>query len=693
MSSNLSGAANSIKNFLNGVSAAFSGAVSGKLYPTGGLEQLSEVDTSNWNKLPTPYTFSVLSTSGTFRAGGFKDFPLPIAPSKITQSETPAKSIKATQGGTVVTHSGNRYKKLTIEGTTGINPNRGMSGVDASTGRAIAKPAGLEFSSGFEVFLELRNWFRAYNDFQILNPDSAKNYRLVFKNFKDGEFLVVELLDFTMDRQAERPLLYDYKLEFRVLAHFKFDSPFSFWDDLDKQINKITGKIDLAMGIFLGAQETLRKIESAYDSTLLEPLRKVNLAAKALAGTIITAMDMGKRILKNTLTAAKCLEILRTLEEQFKLNKSGQSTLPIALKNSKLPIDIKVAAYTQGAQAIIDLGPGMAAIPAESFSETTQQEFEKEVQAAANLPRSFYEDLVESAKRIKANAEDSFNLGSEAYDELFDRTTTLKSEDIKIVTDLEFQVLGALNDTITAVNALIAYPNLFKSDFQDQVDSITKQFEDEINMQALPAVKQIIVPADTDLEQIALEELGDPTRWVEIAELNGLYAPYIVQNRSEKTANLRVPGDSLLVPQTVQSGFSNNPPAKTIPSTANLNELEKSFATDLKLSESFDLNLSNNGDLAVVSGYENIAQAVILKLGYEKGELRNHPSLGLGLVIGQKFNSINGIATDINQTLRQDSRIEGIKNIAFFRENSALYITFDLYVKQVDIPIPLKVKV
>ena len=35
------------------------------------------------------------------------------------------------------------------------------------------------------------------------------NYaRLVFKNYKDGEFLVVELMSFNMKRAAGRPFLY-----------------------------------------------------------------------------------------------------------------------------------------------------------------------------------------------------------------------------------------------------------------------------------------------------------------------------------------------------------------------------------------------------------------------------------------------------------------------------------------------------
>jgi len=696
MASNLSGAYNSINDYITGVGAAL-GIISGNpksLYSDDGKKVVSTIDPANWNKLPAPYTFSVMDLDLGSKSFDFEDFALPMAPGKISQSEPPATSIKPTQGGTVVSHSGTRYKKLTIEGTTGINPNRGMAGVNKTNGQAIAKPEELKFKSGYEVFLELRNWFRSYYEYKLIQGELAGSERLVFKNFKDGEFLIVELLDFTTDRTAERSFLYDYKMEFRVLAHFDFaaarKSPL---DRLDSQIDFITSKIDVATGIFLGAQDVLRKIESAFDSTLLEPLRKINLAAKALAGTLISAKDIGKRVIKNSVTAFESLNILKAISTQFDLNKTGQSSLPTGLRNVKLPNDLEVAAYNDGAQTIVDLGEGMSEIPLSQFSEATQNAAAAEMEAAKNLPRSFYVDTATNLKRIKANAEDLFNLGSSDYDTLFDRTATLEAESTKTVTDEEFEILGALNDSITAINTLISYSNLFKSNFGDQLDSISRQFAGSINVRALPAVKQITIPNNTDLEQIALEELGDPVRWVEIAELNDLSAPYIVQDQSNTDTNVRRPGDSLLVPQAIQEGLSDAPSVKTIPSTVGLTELEKSFGTDLKVTEDIDLDIANNGDLAVVSGYQNIAQAVVLKLGYERGELRNHPALGVGLIVGGKFYSITQMGDSINGTLTQDKRINKISNLSLYREGSAVYLNFDLHVKKVDTPIPLRIAV
>lgn len=694
---NLAALSNSISNFVKGVGAEL-GIIpenSGDLYVrlSGNTDIFASFDIGNWNKLPFPYTFEVVDVTSGQTTSGFKAFSLPLAPTKISVTEQFATAIRPTQGGTVVTHSGNRYKKLTIEGTTGINPFRGMTGVDSTTGRAIAKPRELKFMSGFEVANELKNYFRSYYQAKAVDPQGFRDDRLVFKNFKDGEFFIIEIMDYTSDRSAEKPMMYDYKIEAKVLATFKFAPPArGFFEKLDDIINTVVSKIDVARGIFLGAQEVLRQVESSYEATVLEPMRRIGLAAKAFAGIQITAADIGNRIVKNTATAADSLNILKIIRDQKALARSGQSdSVPQSFQDQELPTDLEAAVSNRGNQTIVDLNETLFDIPLTQMPQKTQDAMIDETEAALELPRSFYEDTIEELERVKQNAEDKFNVGDNTYDQLFDRTATLKGEVAKVITQEEIDVLSAFNEAISAVNTLIAYPNLFKSDFQSRIDSIQQHFLESLNLQALPAVKQIILPANTDLEQIALEQLGDAGRWVEIVELNDLNYPYITQDLTATRSNLKKPGDTLLVPQQVRFGLSEAPQARDIPSTDGLSEVEKSFGTDLKLTENMDLDLANNGDLAVISGTENMAQAIILKIGYERGELRNHPELGVGVMVGQKFVSIEQVRDNLIATLSQDQRIDGVTDVSLLRENSALFMKFNVNLKNVDTPVPLKV--
>lgn len=700
MASGLAALSNSIGDYVKGIGAEL-GIIpdnSGNNHPVD--KNINSVLTSfnneNWNKLPFPYTFEVVDISDGDTALGWKPFALPLAPTKMTVSEEFATNIKPTQGGTVVTHSGNRYKKLTIEGTTGVNPFRGMTGVDSTTGRAIAKPREIKFMSGYEVANELKNYFKAYYQFKA-NPTGSidpTNARLVFKNFKDGEFLIIEIINADFDRTAERSFIYDYKIEAKVIKQFKFESPaLGFFERLDQIINKVVSKIDVARGIFLGGQEVLRQVESSYESTVLEPMRKIGLAAKAFAGLQITAADVGNRIVKNTATAADSLSILTVIKDQKKLARTGQdATIPESIQNQALPSDLNAAVSNNGTQTIVDLNETLYDLPLQQMPQKTQDAMGSEIEDVSNLPRSFYSDTVKDLKRIKANAEDKFNLGNSDYDALFDRTATLEGEAAKVVTDQEFEILGAFNDAVTAVNTLIAYPNLFKSEFDASINDINEKFAEELNLQSLPATKQIILDGQTDLERIALVELGDPTRWVEIAELNDLKYPYIIQNLSDTRTNVAKPGDKLLIPQNIRQGFSDVSTVKEIPSIQGLSETERSFGTDLKVTKDMDLDLANNGDLAVISGTDNVAQAIILKIGYERGELKNHPELGVGVMVGKKFLSLEQVRDNLTATLTADKRIESLSNVALLRENSALFMTFDVNLTTVDTPIPLKVK-
>lgn len=702
MSFNISGLVNNIKDSISNLVDQLLGKTSSNgLYPDDAAiapvqNKVQELK-KNWNHLPAPYTFTVVERFTGQPTGGFGAFELPLAPTSIKQSEEFAISIKPTQGGTVVTHSGNKYKTLNITGTTGVAPFRGSGGVTKDTGDAIFQPNQLKYKSGYEVFLELRNYFKSYYEYKKKygNTPNGKDARLIFKNFKDGDFLVVELLNFTMERSSARPFLYDYSLEFKVLQHFqippKAPDALSFLEQVDQVGNTVLNKIDLARGIFLRSQGILRQVESTYDSSVLEVLRKTALAVKALLGIGTVAADMGNRIINKTVSAAAALGILEGVQRRQNESKITGAE-PQSITDAALPNDLDAAVATRGGATVTDLNEALLEIDSSEFPEASLDALDLEQEEAFNAQRSFYEDAIEDLKRIKANAEDKFNLGSTYYDSLFDRTSTVTADSAKVVTDDEFDVLNAFNEAISALQLLMSNDALFKSDYPSRIADMNERFENEIALSAEAATKEIILPRDTDLERLAQIELGDSTRWVEIAELNGLKSPYIIQDMSDTTSNVKHPGDKILIPQPQVNPFSSAPAAKQIPGTANLSELEKSLGTDLKVTPDFDLSLGNSQDLLLISGGENLSQAVVLKLGYEKGELIRHPEIGVGLNIGGKFPDLITIRDDLVDTLTQDSRIDKLTDLAIRREASTLKMHFNIKIKQIDVPIPVEIK-
>jgi hypothetical protein len=701
MAFNISGLINNISNSVSNLISSLTGTKAGTyLYPNNEFtkQALTTVNPENWLKLPFPYSFDVLNTvSNDFGQGngGFKEFQLPLAPTKINQVEHFAVSIKPTQGGTVVSHSGNKYKTLTISGTTGQQPFRGAGGVEKSTGNAIFQPDEFKYKSGYEVFLHLRNYFKAYYEFKknARGDGGAQNLRLVFKNYKDGEFLIVELLDFQMDRQAGRPFLYDYNMSFKVLGHFSFTNKDDNIDEFSKKLAQASAIADKARGVFLRSQDILRQIESTYESTVLEPVRKTSLAIKAFQGIGPTAMDMGNRIIRKTVTSLAALGILGKMEGFKASVANGTSVSSTALDNTTLPSNSKTAATLSPADTVIGLNEGLSLLAPEDFPETTQLELQQEMTDVQTLPRSFYEDALADLQRIKNNAEDFFGLGSSTYDALFDRTSTVTADTSKVITDEEFDLLEAFNLAIRAMQNVLASDTLFKSNFDARIQTILTSFENQIALQALPAVQQIIMPGNTDLEKLAQIYLNSSSRWVEIAELNDLRAPYVIQDMSDTTSNVVHPGDTILIPINPTNGFSKLPEGKEITSGPSLSELERSLGTDLKLTDDFDLALGNNGDLQIVRGADNVAQAVVLKLAYEPGEVMRSPGLGVGLGVGKKFPPIGEIKDNLIRSLTQDPRIDKIENLRLERNNSELRLSFDLKIKQIDIPVPVVIKI
>lgn len=710
-----------LADLVNNITGSVSGLISDitgqtkqqdKLYPTDDYLKAvqSSVNVENWSKLSFPYTFSVVNIQNG-QEDIFGAFQLPLAPQSINQKEEPATVIKPSQGGTTTGHSGLGYKMLSIQGTTGIAPFRGEGGVNRKTGEAIFQPKDLKYKSGYEVFLHLRNWFRSYYEWKKANRSKGSNYRIVFKNYKDGEFLIVELLSFEMDRQAAKSFLYDYKLEFKVLSNFQVAKPDSknknFLENADELISNALDKINQARGVFLRTQGILRQVESTYDSSVLEPLRQTTLACKALLGVPLVAADIGSRALVNTVSTASALAIVgKEVLNTATLGKTGnsqtlseiESLLDKRLYGTKSTLARTYAAAQseinqKGSIGLLKLGALTTRIDSGNFPEKTLSETANEQNKAQTLPRNFYDNAIKELERVKKNAEDQFNLGSSQYDALFGRTSTTTPDVARTVTNDEYDMLDAFNNAITGLNLLLSTDTLFKSTIDERIQDMNSRFNNQIELIAQQAVKQVKLKAGMSLERLAQQELGDSTRWGEIVEINNLKAPYISEDPKESRDGVLKPGDNILIPQPTLNGFSQTPVGKENKLTKGMSELERNLGVDFKVDSNFDLVLSSSGDFEVVAGAENMAQGTILKLSYEPGDVMLYPSLGAGLTIGKKFPPLEDLKDRVTNSLLQDTRVSKVADLALTREGSALYIQFNLYIKQVDIPVPVKIKV
>lgn len=169
---------------------------------------------------------------------------------------------------------------------------------------------------------------------------------------------------------------------------------------------------------------------------------------------------------------------------------------------------------------------------------------------------------------------------------------------------------------------------------------------------AMPAFRYADTFFNDDLRHIALRELGDASRWAEIALLNGLKPPYLVSDPALVTDGVILCGKTILVPASQSSaGITADPDAV--------------FGIDLLLVDGrvqFD-----NGDLAVTSGSKNLIQSIKHRLATHTQDLIFHPNYGnlTYKILGKNNGTISGqlAAFYTKSALLNDTRIDRVLNV------------------------------
>lgn len=280
----------------------------------------------NW-KNSRDYAFQVYMTAENGKnevAPGWKEHRLQINPQDLQQDEIFAIEVTPTFRGVIVEHQGSVLKDITISGTTGVSPMRREGGALSDSGRPILQ-SGI---SGYEEFHELRNYFRVYVEAKRSEAKSAnKELRMVFKNFKDSEFLFVEPQRFTMRRSSSRPFMYDYSISLKGIGVSSVEKTTpNMFESIDNMLENVQDYFNAATGIINGSIGIITRFQRDISATLLGPLRAIQIAISAVRG--------GGNLLSTYSVTRKTIDDLRVIVGKIRNDLSDGFGIDMAAFNS-----------------------------------------------------------------------------------------------------------------------------------------------------------------------------------------------------------------------------------------------------------------------------------------------------------------------------------------------------------------------
>lgn len=180
------------------------------------------------------------------------------------------------------------------------------------------------------------------------------------------------------------------------------------------------------------------------------------------------------------------------------------------------------------------------------------------------------------------------------------------------------------------------------------------------------AWRDIQISYGATLEEIANQELGDVSRWVEIADLNGLRYPYLVRQELKQA-----------FPGTLAYGETIKVPSRATNRGGEISSVGL-FGADCAISSTGKL-LVESGDLVLSAGVANLSQALRNRIVTSKGEILRHTNYGClaSILVGQKANPLTALLAHafVVDAIRADPRVSEVMRADVVHRGDAAQVT------------------
>lgn len=456
---------------------------------------------------------------------------------------------------------------------TGVNSNYKQNLVspavfEQSSGSANG-PNEIAATTGYYQMRLLQKFFENYAE--LTKKAEGNGLRLAVCMWKDQSIYLVTPLNFVSNKNAQSPLEYTYNLQFKAYARIKLDSASADAQSVYRPIVNSPDGLSGSLQAILDARTLLedsRGIISAIgadvDRALFEPMRQLTMFFKdALNGPLAFA-DLPVQVLNNCQQAVMNFMSVQQAYNGFSDKAKAQARKVVkayqgvadAVSNYD---QIRTGTATIGGvgsvgstSASLDGGGGAppnqnllqntAAMnvfrkPSDNYALFSSINFSKinpppaAVKAVAReraairaLKREDFEGFRDSFVKVLADFSDSVGAGNNVYNATYHRPLVTTS---RTPTASDYKVIFALNKLIMEANKL-AVSGTINRNQSSSVTYIAGLATRSGIAFKIPRSKFLApFPYGSTLETLAARYLNDPDRWMEIAALNGLRAPWI----------------------------------------------------------------------------------------------------------------------------------------------------------------------
>lgn len=426
-------------------------------------------------------------------------------------------------------------------------------------------------TSGYYQFRLLQQFFENYANFKKTNE--GKEYRLAFAIWKQQAVYLITPVSYTTSQIASSPYEITYNLSFRAYRRIALstvdDRAANVYKPVVNRPNALAATLKAisdARDVLENSRDILAAVAGDLEHALFEPMRQAMMFLRDLLKVPLAFADLPTQVLKDAQDAV--VQFIATEQafsgasEQFKdransVVEAYRGVSNAASASGKAETGVGKQVRSQSVADNVDAAFDPFRNPQDNYNlfkgiKVGQVNLPiKTVRAIANervrvrkLTRLNFEQMRDSIANLQADFADAVGAGNETFNRTFQRSSRAVS---KTPTNSDFRVMFALNRAIMELNRLAASGTTNRDQLKS-IDFVAGLARRSGIAFKVPRSKFAVpMPYGVTLEQLATRYLGNPDRWIEIAALNGLRAPYVDEEGFDLTLLVNGNGNQVSV--------------------------------------------------------------------------------------------------------------------------------------------------